>query len=721
MQKLQPSLELFTELLKKALEESISQKNTMGSRIGEQLFSNFFKNWYIQDGKSYFFLFKKNHKVTNIQYAELMSLIRTELRRNYRMKDIHFISTDQFRAWIEPFFAQDFRKDRDKIQEYANMYSAILRRTVIFDAYHTSCNIILPPTIKFNILAICSESGYIHSCGKTLFIRNIEKLAEEDSSNGDIIQRAIAEAVGTEASSAQTGHQKKIRFIPYSHEDFSGFDSQRKDYLQDGIEDVKLHVEKFYLGKKRLIDVLQQIRVNFPSIILANPGDYKEHNENMLSDGSVDRARTLWLIKDASIEHLKENIGRKQYLICYEQQFKNDNQFHLFDENKPAWIAHTTIPHTLLGAMINITRADWHSIDHAKILDPFAGTGSTYLEAIKYPFVECYCRDNEPIAQLLLEDNLNFFGKKSDELKALKEVIESIVELAKRDDNLESIPAIREALSVADLYMKDGNEFSLEGKPDGIARVRALGELGRIYMYIIIRSRVRAHSAIERGAISKAKAFCKQAIDLTFQINLLINLYMDSETVLGPEKYVSKRIRSYSQSTSILTGRIREIHALLCNSTTSDPVASSTSSPEPDHHPLQIRDAADWNESDQGLYDVIISDPPYGFNTDENSLRLAQIWAKSLENMIRSLNSNGGQLVLCLPERSYIGRNLDFFTGKDFVIRQILAIADKMNLDAMLPACVVPEPMSFFQPPYYWESPRALRRAILHFRFRARM
>ena len=46
----------------------------------------------------------------------------------------------------------------------------------------------------------------------------------------------------------------------------------------------------------------------------------------------------------------------KRFLICYKQEFRNENPFHIFDENKPAWVSHTTAPHALTAAMLNIAR-----------------------------------------------------------------------------------------------------------------------------------------------------------------------------------------------------------------------------------------------------------------------------------------------------------------------------------------------------------------------------
>jgi hypothetical protein len=57
------------------------------------------------------------------------------------------------------------------------------------------------------------------------------------------------------------------------------------------------------------------------------------------------------------------------------------------------------------------------------------------------------------------------------------------------------------------------------------------------------------------------------------------------------------------------------------------------------------------------------------------------------------------------------------FASKDYVAHQILAAADDAGLRAVTPAEFIGQPRGAFDRPYYWESDKALRRAILHFEF----
>jgi tRNA G10 N-methylase Trm11 len=114
------------------------------------------------------------------------------------------------------------------------------------------------------------------------------------------------------------------------------------------------------------------------------------------------------------------------------------------------------------------------------------------------------------------------------------------------------------------------------------------------------------------------------------------------------------------------------------------------------------------------FYDIIITDPPYGFNTEENTFAFAKLYHAMFTLMIKCLKPNG-QLLLCLPEISNTGRQIHYFTQKEIVIHQVLIAASENKRKLVLPLNILPKPTWLFKAPYYWESEKALRRAILHF------
>lgn len=118
--------------------------------------------------------------------------------------------------------------------------------------------------------------------------------------------------------------------------------------------------------------------------------------------------------------------------------------------------------------------------------------------------------------------------------------------------------------------------------------------------------------------------------------------------------------------------------------------------------------------------DVIVTDPPYGINTQENPHALADLYTRMIRNMLLALG-HGGQLVLCLPEVTRTGQHVAYYTQKDVVIQQVLHTANELNMDVEgIDVGSVPRQTQLYRPPYYWESEKALRRSILHFTFRKR-
>jgi tRNA G10 N-methylase Trm11 len=128
----------------------------------------------------------------------------------------------------------------------------------------------------------------------------------------------------------------------------------------------------------------------------------------------------------------------------------------------------------------------------------------------------------------------------------------------------------------------------------------------------------------------------------------------------------------------------------------------------------EVFSSKDARDLEKNKYDLIICDPPYGFNTSENEDGLSKLYSEFIDSAIYSLRPKG-QLILCLPAESYTGRDLHYCTRSDIVSRQIILKAHQQNRIVYRPAQSIP--MISLLPPYYWESERALRRTILHFCF----
>ena len=131
-------------------------------------------------------------------------------------------------------------------------------------------------------------------------------------------------------------------------------------------------------------------------------------------------------------------------------------------------------------------------------------------------------------------------------------------------------------------------------------------------------------------------------------------------------------------------------------------------------------DTNDLRDLDTGIfsrrYNIIITDPPYGFNVlDETTPEaIPELYVKFLELVVKSVKS-GGQIVFCVPSFPMNGQSIPFIMTSGFIIKHFLTIAQQNGRLLRKDVWNLPVPEERFMPPFFWESERALRRAVLHF------
>lgn len=686
----------FNSSLLKSIKYSISKRKFSSS--------DFFLDWFKKNGLSYFFLFKKNLKVTNIQFAELISLLRTYIYTKDGASvhnQLQFVSQSQFKSTVQNIIDSLILNKRATNIDYnffLELYSDLLSKTVVIDVFFGSCAVYIPTNLTINSALICSESGYIHSCGKNVFIRNMLKASYEELT--DAIDHHLK----------VYSNKKKLFFSVYAHEDFTQYDREIQSELKGGLDDSKIFLEKVDLGSERLVTILRKMKKKYKDILeIPDPGNFKTVHKEFRSHKNVDSKRTLWMITDRSLGNQLSQPGQIDYFIVYEQEYLNENPFHIFDENKPAWLDHTTIPHTLVGAMINITRP-WKK-KNIIINDPFVGSGTVYLESLKFNSIVSKCSDLNPFSRLITKDNLIFFSLSSAELKIYLNNISSLIEYL---ITIHSTPATTSEKLSKDLLLSYTwlNEFLFtlfNGKSNliydnGVYKKKHIDNLlsrkffDRFLFYIALRTWKRNLAAFERESKDWINAYKYELSSLKNQIEDLCNLREKENngelTELGSCKVVIQG--SYSSSTTLGFHKIKQI------------VKQS------DRNIVRKDDVRNIKPNS---CDLIITDPPYGFNTTDNVDDLAKLYKEMIETLIVSLKKDG-HLVFCLPYHSRTGRRIKFFTDYGLIIHQVLATAESLNREVINSAFAVPSPNILFRPPFYWESERALRRSILHFRFK---
>lgn len=678
--------------LRSALEAAIS---------GQAFFpSIFFPEWFRIRGNAYTFVFKKNLKVTNIQLAELFSLLRSHVKYidgSVTRPNLQFIGSSDFTKYIKELvdaFPRLSHKNKKQLSFVADRYASIFSPLIAVEPLFGTCTIFLPPTLAVDLASVCAEAGYVHSCGYSLFIRKVYKAQPEELYKN--VHDHLTKRVPLD---------RKAFFAVYSHEDFSR-DKDDGD-IRSGLEDLKIFVDKFYIGSTRLVTVLRHLKEKFKDRLeIPEPGDYRERHREIRRTPGVDPSRTIWLLVDHSIEDEPRHRGDVSCFVCYDQLFHNENPFHIFDEDKPAWIDHTTLPHTLAGAMINITRP-WNG--DVIVEDPFAGTGTTLLECLKLkPQPALIGGDINPLARLAAKDNLEFFSRSYEDLDGLEKSLEGLVtDIARMsapqgygDRTIESaiMHSYRWAFDFfSGLNASERNSGSeLRSKKLDIVISDERTFLDRVIFYIFLRTARRNIAAFEHHSTSWHSAFEREVKKLVTSIGRLKTI-RNEESAGSISATGGCRIYqgSYSQSCSVSAESLRSAAASFGKDSL-----------------VVVGDARDLLADS---CDILITDPPYGFNTSEDDLELAELYATVIDRMICALRNNG-QLVFAVPDWSHIGRQLPFYVLKEFVVLQVLIAADRHDREIIETGFSAPSPGRVFRPPYYWESDRALRRAVLHFK-----
>lgn len=377
--------------------------------------------------------------------------------------------------------------------------------------------------------------------------------------------------------------------------------------------------------------------------------------------------------------------------------------------------------------MINISRPWWPS-DSVLIADPFVGTGTVYLESLKFLEVNLSCSDLEPVSPLLAKDNLDFFAMSAAEIKSLRNRIGLLI--GGEGSHSEHVPRRFRRKKPDEAALNWAIDFSSKVHPNGdftvatftketVEELETQDAFTRFLFYLTLRTTIRSIQGLDREVPSNDevgnaqdtqkednpwwRAFKREAESLDIQLGRLERLKETQVIHTEGAFTVVTGKRSYSRDCSLDCKRLK------AESASGSRLAT-----------IRVADARELERDARGntvKYDVIITDPPYGFNTNETASSLAHLYASVIRKMIDAL-ADDGQLVICLPERSHTGRRSLYFTHKQIVTQQIFSEAENAGREVLYSAFLVPPPSSIFRPPYYWESERALRRSILHFRLR---
>lgn len=129
---------------------------------------------------------------------------------------------------------------------------------------------------------------------------------------------------------------------------------------------------------------------------------------------------------------------------------------------------------------------------------------------------------------------------------------------------------------------------------------------------------------------------------------------------------------------------------------------------------VRVPDSLDALKYLKNSVDVIITDPPYGFNTHSSSS--GDNLFGTLPPLLIDALTERGQLAMVLPSFAKNGRDIPFHQTSRNIVRQIINHAKRTRKPLMDDVKTLPRPYELFARPYYWVSTTVLERSILHFR-----
>ncbi|MEO8374476.1 MAG: hypothetical protein ABI471_04570 [Sphingomonas bacterium] len=654
---------------------------------------------YTHRGQKYVFVFNQNLRRTNLQIAELLALLRLHThyegdRDQARVEGIEFST---FSETTELFASAvgGIREIND--ENLASFYEEISHQVdtkLLVELFYGSASVYLPQHLTLDLALICGESGYIHSCGQQVLLRNVEKATEEEFTT------AISDAFYLRKQG------EKFLLVPYCHEDFSVKDRGYTPFLEYGLDDLKINMAKAYVGSTRLHELVNEIGDTLRKSLLVAPSNYKDSASVFQKKFEGEEMNTIWIVTDSTHNLPDRFPGSKKFYILYLQEYKGSNYYHFYDENKPAWASHTTLPHSLAGALINLARPHFPRHRPAQIADPFCGSGTTFLEAQKFENIACHLSDRAAIFDFIVRDNVEFFQLTKRELTLLAVDLQQFFGVAPetpapairsqkgRAQEFPSYKLHRIRTLVDNLAVECGNDFLRlplnKLAPHLSSKIKLID---RVLFYLSLRVSVRGWTDIARMTTTWQSYFQRELVQLISQIeNHAKNVSEDSVRISTTSRIVK---------------------------------ANGTYSPSvyPDRPILAVNDlfssiqfsVADITVLEPGLYDAIITDPPYGFNTDEDYWELARFVREMIPKLIESLKPQGGQLLLAAPQASFSGRVVIPFVRSLLLGREVIKWCSKNGRECVNLATVLPQDLSSIRPPYYWIAEKTLQRKILHF------
>lgn len=667
---------------------------------------------------SFFFLHLKSASVTDSARSELRSLIQLYSKQSFAEKQlVVYYTTTEFTEIVENLIASlspnaiikdDAEEFLDLVEKITSAYRGMFERAVLIDHYFTSATVHIPPSLRLSIDEVVGTSGYIHSAGRLIYIREMSK-----SYDRDITERIkkYLDAIGS------TG--KPVSVTPYAKEFFDPFEKFNSNTsTRNGLDNVKFNIAKQYVGSGKLLNYLQQLESD-PELSgrIVIPSGLEDYTEERLAQGADD-SRTIWFVSDYStskdVKSKKYRRDDDRYIIIYGQTIYNKSQLITYKERKPAWYAPVTVPSTLSASLINATRLSTSS-NSIRILDPFCGAGTFLFDAaVRYDGSQIFGMDKNPIVPTIVKDNILFFSEEEAALKAHGDALSkndigdrliSLLEEVKAEKDLSSLVA-------ATNYIID-NDFQ---SSSFIKYFSFLSFAERMEHYIAWRAFVSNRFQLSRKPEVRDAIFLDELKKCRSEFASLSS-HVPVKPVTEP---ISKFPDTYSRATKINPLVFRKLSDRFLHSNIAETDAdSSTIALEPAlrkssggisilsvSNSINALDQLCGGERvDHSLgFDLIITDPPYGVNTIEGGEDVLFALFQKIVPVFCKLLRPRGELILTLPKFTRNGQSIPYYQTQGIIVPQLRTTLSSLDVDFG----------EYRITEHYWSSPSVLDRTVAH-------
>jgi len=587
---------------------------------------------------SYLFVFSKNIEKTDITRGELITLI--ELQK----KDV-VIHIDS----IEDLKLSNGAITFDKIDEkFSDDFTHIMFQ---------SQSALVFSNFEIDLKEIIRRSGYIHSCGKFLFLTKWGNLSIE------FIESVVENFCKSENNWYNT--------IFYKESD-NKISNRLSSLL---IDDTRYHIKNSSFNMAE-IDLNNKLRKLKEKLSLKNKN---EHIFIFLEKNKINNNLLL--------SNLYEDRNLVDFGVCYLSEYKKENPIHEMDdlkEIKPFWAGIFTTPHRLMSAMLNLAKINEDSV----ILDPFSHTGTLAIEASN---IGCKVIASDIMGTQGAKDNYDFLCKS---YKNFNSILKKIIRHTKDNELTDKLKELIDD----NIFLN--NQGLPETKSDISVMISSYSE--RLYFYILRRYAME----LKRGAdIKDLKTFISNYIGKLSKKKPIpgyrlfgkqFKLFEKEYKKTGyPLITISSDNKNFFIDSYYKSNRIGYINKNVNN------------------YPIFQKNDICNQSDDYGIkessIDAVITDPPYGYGEDLSESQVREIYTSLIEKSIKWLKPNG-YMVFCALDKVKTGRTENLlFTEKILDIVNI--IAKQNNVKFVFNNVLLTS--NYLKNVYYWKSKYALNRSII--------